>query len=550
MKRSKPDDRLQPPRDESIRRREKEPSPLRDSTTSKEGKTSIASSLPNGRSILKGAVGSGQTSSPISRSRGNSVNGVRPGATTASVSIRGTPTKLDTSSKTSVPPLLSPLNLDMDGHGHGSASRADKKPREPAAEGARPVKHKHSDSLTGGTKHKTSVELPPLLSPTLPPEVEAELERFENEEPPPADRKVKPEKDSISVDRKPRLEYPDENGTDEKNHRRRLIVTLRIPKRQRQAVRRILALQPRKDGHRHERSVSSEAAPAPQARKRPAIAEPRSEMTPLKRPRTADLSTSSKLPPPTTPSKKGIAMSRVSSTNSLSYTPGEPPSVTPSMPERLMNGQSSYKLGGLDATALKEKSDALINVAKRLKREADGYMKSYHDAGGGDATERARQSSLKLGCTYTLESIMTFMVGFHAQDLHRAALNKPAQAEAWFSIFKFVESRRAEMRGYPPLYCLFLLLRATADEQFLSAHATQGTVDAALTVPIVLNHQRHRAKALAHLHEVTLSIDDADLRPAVPPWATVDEIADMSLRVMKRWTAGEGVDWEPNIPLR
>lgn len=454
----------------------------------------------------------------------------------------------------------------MDRSGHRSPSRDDKKKRGEAVEAStRPTKAAHPDAATSGKKHKAPMELPPILSPTLPPEIEAELERERKRRAiaTAVPRRSKTDRDLAKGPRQPwpGTDEDEEDGNDDdgKMHRKRLIISLKIPKRIRQSVKRILALPPRREGQRDDRCNLSDTAPMAPSKPLPAssAAGGRPGTTPLKKARTSDptttTTTTSKAPAVATPSKKSAAMSRVSSTTSHTNTLGEPPRAAPPTMEQLAQSSYSSRLDRLDSSALKEKSDALSGVARRLKREADNHMKTYFDAVAAKAgvePSSSKEANLKLGCLLTLESVMAFMVAFYVQDLHRAGLGKPADAEAWFSIFKFVESRRNEIKRYPSLFCILLLLRATADEHFLNGHSTYVNPDAKLSVQVLLQHQRYRARALAQLRSTNASIQDPALRLLVLPWATVDETADTCLRIMKRWSMDHDVEWHAEISLK
>ncbi|KAF4335600.1 hypothetical protein FBEOM_10545, partial [Fusarium beomiforme] len=172
-----PDERSRPARDETPRRKDRDsfaPSdiPPRDKPIS-------SSSLPNGRSILKNTNTSTRNPSPAGRARGDSVNGVRSGA---SGSTKGTPAKADNASRSSVPPLLSPLHLNLDSQ--NSVDKGDRRrAREDIADAARATKPKKLDpppaskTKNDAAKERSPIRLPALLSPTLPSALETELAR-------------------------------------------------------------------------------------------------------------------------------------------------------------------------------------------------------------------------------------------------------------------------------------------------------------------------------------------------------------------------------------
>lgn len=546
QKRPKPDagrsfdDRLHPSRDEPPRRKDRDSLPSRDHTPQKDAKTS-SSTLPNGRSMLKEAMGTNRNPSPNSRSRGNSVNGVRPNATGSNRDTPNRADRADTSSKTSVPPLLSPLRLDLDEDEDESERRAAKKRREDrreeTMEATRPSKLKKPEAPPA--RKKSPMRLPPLLSPTLPPEVEAELQRRKED-------KHKEDRDSPLPVKKVRSEQDDEER-EERPQRKSLIVTMKITKRLRQDFRRILALSSRKE---KDRTSSADVSQSAQARKRPSsITDGPTESTASKKPRTSDMPGPARLPAPSTPSKKGTAMSRVNSSNSHANTPGVGPNATPSAAgssERNVDSQGEHP----ELASLREREQRLSSLGKRLKHDGDEVMKSHHSGGATNGNVRPSESSVKRAHVLGLESFIAFMVSFHTQNRHRLLANKPSNPNGWSSMFPLMEQRRSEMRHYPPLYALLLLLHAVALEETVKCFWTFGDPSTHVAVNQVAKWERARTKALTLLRETMAAIDGPGLGLEVQPWSTVDEVAEACLRVMRRYCADERIDWRPEVNLK
>ncbi|KAF4983120.1 hypothetical protein FDECE_17370 [Fusarium decemcellulare] len=558
------DDRPRPSRDEPPRRKERDSlappdHPPRDS------KPTSSSSLPNGRSILKSSTTSAtaRNPSPAGRARGDSVNGVRP---SVSGSTKNTPTKLDTTARTSVPPLLSPLHLSWDSQ--NAADKGEKKKaREDAVDGTRPTKPKKPEpppppKAKGDTyRDKSPVRIPALLSPTLPSALEAELSRRKVSTKT-SETKVREERDKDEQPEKRNEERPksttarkapvepeeeDSGSKESSKERKRLIVNLRISKRMRQSVKRILALPPKR-----ERSVSTEAPSAGQAKKRPATSETMGDTIAVKRPRMS--SVSSLPPPPSTPSKKGTtAMSRVSSTNSQAHTPGEVTTATPVPPgssdRPTTNGTDAPRSDKADPRAVFEKHVHFSTLGRRLKHDGDvANQRCNKLAAGGDT--RGSDSNRKQYYALALESTIAFMTSFHLLNVSRNLQNKSSEPSGWASLIKMIDylqkEARRDSRRYPPIYALVLILQAVAADEFIKSFSDFERI----SKEEIFQHQAIRFRNWPTVREMYESIDSSNLRADVTPWSTVDEVCQASMRVVRQWCVDENVDWTPQFNHR
>lgn len=553
VKRPRPDvgrvqeDRSRPIREEPPRRKDHESHTVQEREAPKESK-STSSLLPNGRGVLKGA---NRNPSPAGRARGDSVNGVRPSLNQSS---KNTPNKSDTpSSKTFVPPLLSPLHLNLGGH-DAAENRERKRAREDAVDGTKPTKPKKPEAPI--RKERSPVRLPPLLSPTLPPLVEAELSRRKKTSPPkPSESKSKDdggnedrqrEEKPSPVARKAPVEQGEE---DEGKTRKGFIVTVKIPKRIRQTVKRILALPSRKEPQRQERSASIEA-PASQAKKRPANAEVVGDSISVKRPRPSDIPSSSRLPPPpSTPSKKGTtAMSRVNSSNSQVHTPGEnntaTPSAAPGSSDRGANGTADPA----EIRAANEKHNRFSTLARRLKHNGDAVMKRNAQTANGNA--RPSESNVKLGYVLSIESMIAFMTSFHWLNVGRSLSGKACDPASWESLFPMLdfvkgELRRVDQRRYQPLVALVHILNAVSLEETVKCYGT--LMNLGDRVGDFIKLERLRTRSWFHIREIIEGLD-SKVYPNISPWSNVDEVSLETIRVLRRWCADERVEWTPEMP--
>ncbi|KAJ4136013.1 hypothetical protein NW768_003621 [Fusarium equiseti] len=550
------DDRSRPSRDDLARRKDRES--LAPSDIPSRDKPTASSSLSNGRSILKGTNSSAvRNPSPAGRARGDSVNGSRPNA---SGSTKGTPVKLDNASRSSVPPLLSPLHLNLDSQ--NSTEKADRrKIREDAADLTRSTKPKKPEAPPPKARNelareKSPVRLPTLLSPTLPSALEAELSRrkvpSKTAESKPHDDRDQPserrseERHKSTTARKAPIEHEDEDEIEDEDRRekRRLVVTLRISKRMRQTLKRILALPPK----RRERSESTEAPPVSQAKKRPASTENTGDTIAVKRPRLPSVS-STLPPPPSTPSKKGAAMSRVSSSNSHAHTPGEASTVTPVPPgssdRPATNGTEVGRSDKADIKAVIEKHSRFSSLGRRLKHEGDVANQRYNKL-ASDGDTRGSDVSRKKYYALAVESTVAFMASFHLLNVSRNMQHKSSDPGPWASLIKMVdylqkETRRdtRDMRRYQPMYALVLILQAITVEEFLKSFSNYEHI----SKEDLFAHQAICYRNWATVRDVYEGISNPRLRADIAPWSTVEDVCQASMRVIRQWCHDENVDW-------
>ncbi|KAH6610221.1 hypothetical protein Trco_000241 [Trichoderma cornu-damae] len=581
------DDRAQNPRDDAQKRKDRVSSSAaaKDAPSHRDDKPAApaanSSSLPNGRAILKGAASSGRANaSPAHRPRRDSMNGVRP---TGAGSSRVTPTKPEMP-KSSVPPLLSPLHLafeDRDAEDRPLAKQEKKRLRDESRERTKsPGRHKKSDSTSEIKRQKSPARIPPLLSPTLPPVVEAALqlrrkasmESLEGKPPKGKDEKDKerererekelpPRKRKVAIghcsdDDEPLLQRP----------RKSLIVHLKVPKKYRRDFKRILALSSSTAARKEQQAQNQERPAAseepiqpPPARKRP-VAPPDaaapSEGTAQKKPKVPDIPSSSRLPAPTTPSKKGAtSMSRVSSSNSLAQTPGDTVNATPSASapsDRRVNGQDAHRPDSPEARTMRDKEARFSALGRRLKHEADTAMRGGRRSPGVNG--HAREPDLNKGYVISVESLLAFMAGFQAQNIYRGLCNKRSDPSGWVSLFPLLDFVQGQMRRqeahtrrFLPLYVLVLNLHSVAITELIRCHVA--VENPSVPPPDWFRLERTRLRLLSQINEATNNIGNPNLRLDLPAYASLDDMTSATLRILRSWCRDEDVDWTPNASL-
>ncbi|KAK2605961.1 hypothetical protein QQS21_003687 [Conoideocrella luteorostrata] len=541
-----------------------------------------SSSLPNGRSLLKGAMNPGRSTPPSGRPRGDSVNGVRPSGVGNSSSNRGAPVKLDVGSKGFVPPLLSPLNLSFDARekerrllaeDDDLSSKRERRRRDEADEDGAMSRARKTDAPPLAKKPKPPIVIPPLLSPTLPPAVEAELRRRKKSTSDSSDEKAGEGRDALGIKKRSVVDEDldeDVRPITKPGHRRRMIVMLEVPKHLRASFATIVAQAsgPRKDSQsqserehdRKPRAGSDDAMQQALARKRPVgSGEGSSDTIAIKRPQSSDVPGYHKLGTPSTPSKKTTAMSRVSSTNSMVQTPAELVNSTPSASasaDRRPNGGDGPGNGERpEARAMKEKQDRLREVGKKLKHEADLTMKRNFGDGGQSMRDKPGEPKAKLGYVLSLESIIAFMMSFDAQNLWRGMCNKIYDPSGWNSMHPLMELLQGEMRrfnvsNYQPLYAMLHLLYAVSIDEMIKCYVHNDKLDAHIKYEELTKLERRKYKMWMHVHEANAAVPNARFRVDVQPWSSLDDITAASLRALRVWCDEERINWTPEQTLK
>ncbi|KJZ80389.1 hypothetical protein HIM_00239 [Hirsutella minnesotensis 3608] len=567
----RPIERLPPYRDDAARRKDRPQQSSRDPLPQRDDRPTSSSSLPNGRTNLKAGAHPARNPSPGGRPRGDGVNGTRlpPSGTN-----RGAPSKVD-SSKSYVPPLLSPLHLSFDGHDRPGpddddlAHKKERKRRDDSGEtGTIPKAAKKPEPLPGPKKNKTSLVIPPLLSPTLPPAVEAELQRRQKASPEPAEEKAKDKRDAEGIKRRPNASANDDDSG-RASQRKRFTVTLQVPSHLIPSFKRILAPpagrktaqgqgpeRGRERDRERDRGGSVEAAHNVQARKRPAGSNDGfQEQAATKRPRSSDVARVAATP--STPSKRPPAMSRVSSSNSLAQTPGETMSATPvaaPSAERRPNGQdhSGHRPDRPESKFLIQREERLREKAIDLKHCADAAMRSHRSP---SMKGKLGESRIKLGMALGVESIIAFVMTFYSHNVSRSYMSRRIDHSLWESMFPLIDYLQSEIRGsnlsnHQPLTCVLSLLHAICLDEVIKAVCTSDNPPPLPTPDALLKMERRRIRMWAMARETSVALNNPAYRLQVSAWYNIDDITDAAMRMLRAWCSEERVDWTPEAMLK
>ncbi|SPO05757.1 uncharacterized protein DNG_08444 [Cephalotrichum gorgonifer] len=517
------------PRSQSDALRKKDTAPTtHDRGESKLG-TNNSSSTANGRSMLKAAMSSAHNGSPNARSRAGSVNGSRP---ESSGSSKSTPVKAHTSTgtKSTVPPLLSPLHLSFEGT-KSPPRKIDKAPRRDEQPSNHRSTLKGKPERQAATKRsKSPLMIPPLLSPTLPPFVEEELTRR---------KKVSAQDtDSRSPEHPRNVKKPHVASKDvEKPRREQLIVTLRYPKRMSKRVQRLLALP-----GKNERSGSTDPQAHPQpsqaSKKRPLQSSGPPEMsgealiTATKRPRKPDGAPASKtVPTPSTPPRPPSAMSHVN-------TPGESTLGSSSQPTQ--NPSASQVPPSLNR--LKQRHHRYSSLGTKLKHTRDDIAKRFPQNQLPDAEH-------KLSVVTGIEATLSYMIGFRSLFEVRRAERKPPDSRVWRSLVPFVTELQQQAKKLPFAHALILILHeAILQERLTCLYLGDLRVQGA--VADLQQAGTAQFKLRGQILEVYRQVEESGLKlPALNAGVSFDEGVCKALEAMTAWAESEGLEWRASLSV-
>lgn len=440
-------------------------------------------------------------------------------------------------SRTGVPDLLSPLRLGLDGNGGNSG----KKPSEKGGSS----RAREADNPSPLKKPKPSVEIPPLLSPTLPPLIEAELSRLKKS---PADGASQgATRDSESPLNAVKARTRDD-GAQEKSRSR--IVVLKYKKRIARRVAAILALPSRSDKKtaKKDRSLSLERTPPPiHARKRPLPADDQ-PLEPSKRSKSGAEPPATKSGVPSTPLKNSTtatAMSRVTSSNSQAHTPGDTAGLTPSVADRpLTSSDNLDHASGAKAATLRQRQSEYTSRGGKLKHSKDAIIRQRGSAPLSPADEK-RVAALHF------EMILAYMVAFNALNQARALDRKVADLKTWETLLPHFPELKHRIRRSRPLLALAVQMHAVCLEQITQAFVTLDPTSVTLMHASWAKLEKRRVptwtEAASLLEDIPDNSSNEGLKASIGPWTPVDDAVASALSIMRRWADREDVNWRPEV---
>jgi hypothetical protein len=472
------------------------------------------------------------------------------------IRVNGSPVQVETrNAKPSVPPLLSPLRLALS---HGSqdeeAEGNEAKFQKPTVESATETgRHRQARKPTGGAPpdKKPLSRIPPLLSPTLPAIVEAELALrrtpLKDDALPELSLSATPIGNGLKLTSHSRSHEPDDGLVKASR-----IVILKYRKKNAVRVKMLLDLPPRgrERVRRYAlagRSVSTDVTPPPTAAKRPPQSVTaatlsasggfaRRDAAPTSRPRPSR--------PSTPPRHSATAMSRLASNSSQAHTPGEVTRHTPEVSD--VRPATSGLAPGLEhgdtasSASLQQRNDEYTKMGTKIKHLRDGILRANSTTTTLKPADESKVAAL------SVEMILAYMTAFSSLTRARLMDRKIPRYDSWESLLPhFVETKRWVKR-YPALHRLVLQLEAISLEELGQCYIA---IDPEQTGARLFKSLRRRRESWMETQDRdrfgSLARDLKD--DTMGPWTSVGDAVHAALLILRRWAGQADVEWRAHL---
>ncbi|KAL1884341.1 hypothetical protein VTK73DRAFT_35 [Phialemonium thermophilum] len=441
-------------------------------------------------------------------------------------------------STSKIPALVSPLRLNLDEDDDDDEEDGKTPPVKRSEIKKKPAKV--TTQQRAASIPKASTLIPPLLSPTLPPLVEAELARLKK-----TPSKTESSGGSSRASESPSSSKKVKAPVEEEKNRRSLIVVLKYKKKNARRVSAILALPSKshKEALKKERSASAERI-TPPAKKRPLPADDQTGVDPPgKRSRVTASTPSTRAVQPSTPLKNTTtAMARVASNTSQARTPGDSTGLTPGASERPPTSSGSVDhANSAKVATLRQRHDEYTGLGGKLKHAKDALIRDRGGQSGLSPADENRAAALHF------EMILAYMIAFSALNQARTLDHKIAELRGWQTLIPHFPEVKMRLRSHPALFALAVQMNAVCLEEITRAYTTFDPSAAAAFFPNWAKHEKRRrptwGEAAALLDEVT----DEKMKVRIGPWMAADDAVASALAIMRRWAEREKVDWRPVI---
>lgn len=530
-------------------------SSLNDKKSSKELKPSPMPAT-NGRSSINNTSTRGPSPRPSSQANGSSQK--------SAASKDSTPRKEKSSSgskELKSIPMLSPLGPELGSMIPGYDSSPRTKVGEKDKDAKSQSRRAREEPDRSSTPKKNKFELPPLLSPTLPPVVREAQASADKDKDKRLNGLSSQLADVTSAKKAPaKLDRDDADGKEGKEEERTKIVKLKYPKRVAKTISRLLALAPKKkpdtsrkellepprrdDRPGRERSESAEPPSTATARKRPRTATDAADhpSAAIKRPRTSEVVQ------PSTPSKHSIAMQRVASSSSQAGTPGTTNNLTPAapVPDRRSASVDPERTG-----KLREKNTTLTALGTKLKHQRDRIMRP-NGVLSTNPTQRDRHALMATD----LQSLVAYMAAFQAMDELRDIERKVRDPSLWKSLVPLIKVYRGDCGHSSQLTALITRLHCIA-LLWLSRTLVALGPENAKNARELFQLAKDQEYLWKQANETRRRLDDAHgsddggtvakLIDQLGPWSTPEDVVATTLKILRKVIR---LDDEKFVPAR
>ncbi|KAI0025879.1 hypothetical protein F4780DRAFT_720235 [Xylariomycetidae sp. FL0641] len=405
------------------------------------------------------AVSSNTSNHVRSPKPGAQVNGTHKTTATKEAAQKKT-TTTGTPNAKSLPPLLSPTlaanvsDLVKDDNKSSRPSPKKKLPENNSANASAKKARDDREPSPGPKKKKQPLQLPPLLSPTLPPVVLEELARVEKKPSKEPGQKGSPSEELppiVKKTTKPATRHEPTHDS-KKEERTSFMVTMKYRKSSAKTIKRLLALPPsggkkksevlKKDERNGgERSGSVEPGTA---RKRPRTGTDASEAS--KRPRVSETLR------PSTPPRQSSSMTRVASSSSHAGTPSVANDLTPAAQRPQEQKRPPLDPEKLQQVkGLNEGHRYFMQIGTTLKHQRDGIVMKAKES----EKERIRQVAMAAG----VQSLVAYLHAVQLESNAKDIKGERREYRAWASLLPLFRAVRNDCRENDALSALLLRIQ-------------------------------------------------------------------------------------------
>jgi hypothetical protein len=243
---------------------------------------------------------------------------------------------------------------------------------------------------------------------------------------------------------------------------------------------------------------------------------------------------------------KSVAMRRVDSNDGLARTPQNPSTSTPASAEK-------PRANGIDQRPNPELDRQLADEVKfypmgtMLKRKMDSLISPRNR----DSKDPVPDSERKAGLCIGVESLMAYMLAFHARDRIAHLRGQPPNCQSWDGWLKLQFFLLGSTKHYTELHALIEQMGAVAREMLNRDFMEHlGSVKESAKIEKLVRDTREnwRARDAAWIgvkrNEKVLR--ELGIKETLGPWSTCKDAVCLAGSVLGAYSAKERLEWSPD----
>ena len=244
---------------------------------------------------------------------------------------------------------------------------------------------------------------------------------------------------------------------------------------------------------------------------------------------------------------KSVTMRRVDSNDGLARTPQNPSNSTPASAEKPRpNGTDQRPNPELDRQLADEAK--FYPMGTMLKRKMDSLISPKNR----DSKDPLPDSERKAGLCIGVESLMAYMLAFHARDRIAYLRAQPPNCQSWDGWLKLQVFLLGSTRHYMELHALIEQVGAVAREilnRDFMEHLGSAKESTKIEKLVRDTRENSRARDAAWMgvkrNEKVLR-ELGVKKEMLGPWSTCQEAVNLAESVLGAYSAKEGLEWSPD----